>query len=679
MDAYQINASQCPFGFEFISKARFRDINFGPSGQNGEKIPVAGQEVERPGFVICRHCGKVQKNDQTHEHAFGCPARNKDKESNFLQSVFLYREFSSEAIKILVPVTGFEGSERRLNSFVAALQLGLRQHFGGSAYAISHLQTTVSQEPVPDSSVNKQYLVLYDTVPGGTGFLKQLMRSETLLVVLEKALQTLRNCSCQKDPARDGCYNCLFAYRNSYTMATTSRDTAIEMLSTILSHKDHLSQVHNLQGLSVDGLLDSELEALFLEGLKRLKRQGFTVDLRKEVIRGKPGSFLRIQDKTYEIEPQVELGQRDGVAIPSRADFVLWPARSTQEIKPIAVFTDGLNFHRQKMGLDFAQRMAILASGRFHVWNLTWKDVQAQVRTKADRIADLMQPADCPAGSQQFNKLLTKLSLEACRDWPSMDSFGLLSQFLYHSSKATMRSFALALAVCHLDMSGSKDSQTRRKWMDDIEEIAPYPVLDEIKACMEHSLVGRVESGPVRLFVQAEQSALQESDLQGIRVVCCLDDGQGAQEQVSFERSWINALRLFNIFQFLPKAFFVTTQGLQQGHHFELQNIFNSEAKKETTAASPESEDPAWLEAYELADPAVHPTLDELRKQGHQPPEVGYELIVNKKIVAEAELAWPSMQIAYLTEQQAADASAFREQGWTVYTIEKAESNDQEN
>ena len=680
LDAYQINTSQCPFGFEFISKARFRDINFGPAGQNGEKLSVAGEDMERPGFVICRHCGKVQHGEQAYQHAFGCPARNKDRESNFLQSVFLYREFTSEAIKILVPVTGFEGSQRRLNSFVAALQLGLRQHFGGSAYAIDHLQTTVSQEPVPDSAAVKQYLVLFDTVPGGTGFLKQLMRSENLLTVLERALHTLRNCSCQKDPGQDGCYNCLFAYRNSYTMSTTSRDTAIEILSTILAHKDHLSQVQNLQGVSVDGLLDSELEALFLEGLKQLKRQGFTVDLRKEVIRGKPGSFLRIQDRTYEIEPQVELGQRDGVAIPSRADFVLWPARSTEEIKPIAVFTDGLNFHRQRMGLDFAQRMAILASGRFRVWNLTWKDVRAQVRSKADRIADLLQPADSPAGSQKFNQLLTRLELEACRDWTSKDSFGLLSQYLHHASESTMRSFALALAVCHLDMAGSKDPQTRQNWMEEVEEIAPYPVADEIKACMEQSVVGRVESGPVRLFIQAERSALQKSDLQGIRIVCFLDDGESAQEEVHFERNWINTLRLFNIFQFLPKAVFVTNQGIRQGHYFELQDIFSSQAKREATAAeSPEDEDPAWREAYELADPAAQATLDSMREQGFSAPEVGYELIVDNRVVGEAELAWPSKKIAYLADDQSNDASRFREQGWTVHSIEASENREQEN
>ncbi len=678
MDAYQISASQCPFGFEFISKARFRDINFGPMGQNGENISVAGQEKERPGFKICRYCGKVQKTDGGHEHAFGCPAKDKTKQDNYIQSVFLYREFVSEAIKILVPVTGFEATEKRLNSFIAALQLGLRQHFGGSAYSIEHLQTTISQEPVSDSSVTKQYLVLFDTVPGGTGFLKQLMRSETMLIVLEKALNTLRTCSCHKDPGKDGCYNCLFAYRNSYSMATTSRDTAMEMLSQILAHKDQLTQVSNLQGLSVDGLLDSELEARFLEGIKRFQQLGMTIDMRKEVVRGKPGSFLRIQDRTYEIEPQVELGQSQNVVIPSRADFVFWPARSTEEIKPIAVFTDGLNFHRQRIGLDLAQRMAILASGGFQVWNLTWKDIQAQLKNKADKVADLLQPGDSPMGRQVFDQLLSKLKLEACRDWHSKDSFSLLIHSLSYPSKVTRQKYALALAISQLDLKGSKEAKIRSSWLEEASKYTPYPVLEEMKTLIDNSLVGQMESGPVQLLVLAEQSALKQSDIWGIHLICYLDDSEKSQEQVRFERSWINFLRLFNIFQFLPKAVFISSQGLQQGYYYDLQEVFSREAQEKQYVTPSENEDPAWQEAFELTDPSVHKLLKRLKKEGSQPPELGYELIVNNRIVAEAELAWPAEKVAYLTSDQVEDAASFEEQGWRIQAIEDI-SQGQEN
>jgi hypothetical protein len=65
---------------------------------------------------------------------------------------------------------------------------------------VHHLQTSVHEEPVANSTYRKKYLVLYDPVPGGTGCLKQLMRSEKpLLQVLEAALETLNTCPCNQN------------------------------------------------------------------------------------------------------------------------------------------------------------------------------------------------------------------------------------------------------------------------------------------------------------------------------------------------------------------------------------------------------------------------------------------------------------------------------------------------
>ncbi len=637
-------------------------------GLNAEQIAVAGKELERPGFIICNKCGKVQKGKKGIRHAFGCPARDKESDKNFVQSVFLYREFTSEAIKILLPVTGLEGSERRLNSFVAALQLGLKHHFGGSAYAIDHLQTTLSNEPVTDSALSKQYLVLFGTVPRGAGFLKQLMRSETMLTVLEKALTVLQTCRCQKDPDRDGCYNCLFAYRNSYTMATTSRETAMEMLSLILSYRDTLKQVNNLQNVRVDGLLDSELEALFLEGIKRFKQQGFSVELRKEVVRGKPGNFLRLGEQAYEIEPQVELGQRDGVAVPSRADFVFWPSRSRAEVKPIAVFTDGLTFHRNRLGQDTAQRMAILAGGRFHVWSLTWKDVQAQVRNKSERIADLLHPGDSRLGRNSFAQLLSKLGLEGCREWHTRDNFTFLMQYLQSPNQKTMQRYALAQAVSLLDMDGYRDREKRAAWLEEIDQWDTGFVLQGLGAHQQDGLIGGLESGPVRVFALGRPQALRTADVQGVSAVCCLDDGESALERVDFERSWINALRLYNIFQFLPGARFITRQGVAKGAYFALQ-WETADQESSTDKERAQNVDPTWKEIWELADPEAHSVLEKLKQQGRPAPAVGFELIVNGRVEAEAELAWPNDKEVYLTAEQIDMKDFFQEQGWSVCTV----------
>ena len=74
---------------------------------------------------------------------------------------------------MLLPLADL-GSESQLHSFVAAFQLGLKTRYGGK---VDHLRTLVYSEPDQEHEhIRRQYLVLYDTVPGGTGYLKDLTR-----------------------------------------------------------------------------------------------------------------------------------------------------------------------------------------------------------------------------------------------------------------------------------------------------------------------------------------------------------------------------------------------------------------------------------------------------------------------------------------------------------------------
>ena len=153
-DAYRLESDEVAFGFEFLYKATFREINFGEKGEFGEKVTVAGVELPRKGFSLCRHCGKVQERGGRIDHALTCTARSQAAPQNFIDCVYLYRDFTSEAIRILLPVTTFAGSERKHHSFLAALQLGLRRKFEGNE---DHLRVTDHEEPVPETAYRKKY------------------------------------------------------------------------------------------------------------------------------------------------------------------------------------------------------------------------------------------------------------------------------------------------------------------------------------------------------------------------------------------------------------------------------------------------------------------------------------------------------------------------------------------
>ncbi|MDB9305890.1 MULTISPECIES: DUF1998 domain-containing protein [Cyanophyceae] len=149
-----------------------------------------------------------------------------------LDVLYLYREFESESIRFLMPDESFWTPQGE-NSFIAAIQLGLKRKFRGK---VDHLHTTITEEPQPHTSLRKSFLYLFDTVPGGTGYLRQLIQKpQELQDVFQQALTIMKACSC-KERHEDGCYQCLFAYRNSFYQDYTSRKTAENLLSKLLQH-----------------------------------------------------------------------------------------------------------------------------------------------------------------------------------------------------------------------------------------------------------------------------------------------------------------------------------------------------------------------------------------------------------------------------------------------------------
>jgi DEAD/DEAH box helicase domain-containing protein len=432
-ESWAIDEPDFPFGFEFLTKAVFRDINFGERVAGAEAIEVAGMSAPRVGFRLCRHCGKVQRSRDEPEHTLTCPARNTEGEAAeagvYEDCLYLYREFASEAIRILLPATAFAGSDRRRHSFVAALQLGLKVKFRG---AVGHLQTTVYEEPVAGALHRKKYLFLYDTVPGGTGYLKQLMRSkEPLLEVLALALDALRACGCNREPPPvDGCYRCLYAYRNAADMPETSRETAKELLAEILRRRESLKPSAFLSKIEVNGLFDSELEARLVEALRRAGTPDRAVIVQKQVVQGKPGYFITVGDRSWTVEPQASIGPNDGVVGSSKADFLFRPTRGREGVLPIVLFTDGFHYHRDRVGEDMRQRTAIARSRRFHVWSLTWGDVENRFTPKPGRFTNFLTTGVNTGFARSLGEFVTRFSVETLRDAHVDDSFMWLIRFL---------------------------------------------------------------------------------------------------------------------------------------------------------------------------------------------------------------------------------------------------------
>jgi DEAD/DEAH box helicase domain-containing protein len=284
---------------EYIAKTTFREINLGENSGNGETLSVGGHQFTTKGFRVCGSCGKVliHRNDPK-DHAISCQYRRNVDRAKALEVLYLYREFESESIRFLMPNEGF-WSDKGLHSFIAALQLGLKEKFKGK---VDHLNVAISEEPQADSSIRKSFLYLYDSVPGGTGYLKQLIRDpEKLKDVFLKAQKIVTACGCE-----DGCYECLFAYRNSFEQDQTSRNTAKKLLKSLLNHWNTLAVIdHSLSSIKIDTNLDGELEKMLIEAIRVCQFPSLTnalgsekvfilPELRKEIFNGKTGYLLTI-------------------------------------------------------------------------------------------------------------------------------------------------------------------------------------------------------------------------------------------------------------------------------------------------------------------------------------------------------------------------------------------------
>lgn len=648
--AWRAGGDDLPFGFELLERATFRDLNFGVPSEQGRKSTIAGREAVRPGFEVCAICGTVQRAEaQGAEHSLACPARQEDVETPIEPCLYLYRELTSEALRVLLPLTEL-GSSRQLHSFMAALQLGLQELFGGS---VDHLRSTVYSEPVPGSVLRRQFLVLYDTVPGGTGYLAQLVEPAgdgqmPLFTAMERALARIEGCRCWSDPERDGCYRCLYAYRNSRDIDDTSAKAAADLLRRILAGKGSVETVDGLSSISVSGLLGSVLEARFLEALSRIEGDdGRRAAITRAVVRGKPGYRWTLGEAEWIIEPQVEPPAAETAGLRVSIDFELRPARAGDD-RRLAVFLDGWEYHRARIGLDLAQRMALGASGRWHVWSLTWDDLETSPRQNdaGDRL-ELAVP-----DRAALREWLQRVGLARAARVLERPLFDWLRTELCEG--LPWREIGGAVLAARMRHAGPADVTT---WGQMATRSAP-PAVRSVLAAIDPKLVA---TDLAELHPLVELMAVHDGADPALLVR--LDDGE-EHDEGALRWAWTRMLRLFQLLSPLANSWFVTTKGLAAAGLYE-----GIVAVRDATGGAPPV-DATWICRGEIAERYL-PLADRLAAAGVREPAVGLELPDRRGDTwCEAELAWEPEKVAITSREAADDALGSPAEGWHVFYLE---------
>ncbi len=679
--AFKAPESETLWGVEYLRKATFREINFGRADAELE-VEIGGRKTPEKGFRVCKKCGRVFDETKGRiEHRPYCDyfLKEKKKQNEIeLDCFYLYREFESEAIRMLTPLGEMDVEELQ-PSIIAAFLTGLKEYFHG---AVDHLQVAVVEEPVADSHVKKRIITIYDQIPGGTGYLKELLKTpDRFFDMLQMARDKLKNCECAKDEEKNGCYRCIYTRRMNRDLSKIKRTEALAFLQSVLAMRDRLKEVTALSEIPVFGLFESELEKRFIEALRRVEyknAEGQTVraELKKQVVGGVPGYLYQIGDRVYEIFQQYDIGENEGVERPSRADFLIRSTRQSQDnFKPIAVFTDGFEYHGDILSKkseysfhqDLLKRWTISRSGRLRCWSISYDDV----KRKFDETAGGYSDDDSPFLRCRPAEMLLRQGKAQERSWarlPETNSFDSLIRFLSAPEEATAGdwedvafNFAHELAFAP---DGKKVGTELSAARETVEKLLSTIAYRNYEASVEELTRRKTTAngaffastfyvGPIRC------DAALARDKKGDDVAFIFrinDEDLVLTDRQEFKQVWNYALRALNVLQFLPGAALVTTRFVREGF------------------AVPEAASSQNDECDELSDafPEVEGILTIVRQNGWPFPSVGWELDVDGEVRGAAELAWPQRKIAVLTEPD--DRDAFVADGWRI--VEVDEEND---
>ncbi|MDN5939317.1 MAG: hypothetical protein L0H83_11735, partial [Salinisphaera sp.] len=448
--------------------------------------------------------------------------------------------------------------------------------------------------------------------------------------------------------------------RNSLERERISRTVAHKLLTQMLRYRSDLTAVRNLTAQAGNTLLESVLEKRFLEALRR-EHGGQRFQLKDKLVNGQHGYQVQAGDRRWQLELQVSLSEQDGVTVPCKPDFVFWPDDGEDDL-PVAVFTDGWQYHKDIVTDDLAKRMAVAKSGRFSVWTLTWDDVDAARNGKDDDAPNgwsrLLEGGNAKA---VVEKLCAAQSIGVWSDFHQRPPFTQLHQGLAGGRPEPLRCLASVLAIAmqggEVDDGALQDFQQGAFWqrLGDYDLVPAgsdvrwgyrrWPKVMQWSAGLTPQQLTHWMSGDCAItsepavVAQWLPDSLSEDDL---------------------NTNWRQLWQCLNLL--LP------LRCLWAGHA----DMDGLAALKDSPLLHADAAQLGqdWQDALELADPAVQPWLQVLIQEGATAPETGYELLDDRGcFLAEAELAWAASGVAVCLEGCEADQSHFEKQGWAVFVV----------
>ncbi|MGA5411669.1 DEAD/DEAH box helicase [Streptomyces lavendulocolor] len=398
------------FGVDFTRHAKIRTLNLGLDREEGSStVPVAGADVRLNPFYVCTSCGGATAEGRpvvdvpqhaltdsgaastaaAAHHLLWCPRRRtretpaagpaEQQGKGEDVPLLLAHELTTEAVRILLPASVARAKER-LASFTAALFAGIGAQYGGDPDHIDIAEATMPDHLGADGSDwPRRFLVVYDRLPGGTGYLHRLASADGFRDVLLKARDVVEDCGC-REKGLDGCHQCLLRRVPAADYDKVSRNEVRQMLEDLLGEDGsrwRTSPVATTRHIPLERQAESDLEILFIETLQewaRLADSGATADA-YTTSAGTYALDLRLTGDdgatvSWRVSQQRAL---DG----TRPDILL--ERLDAPGPRVAVYLDGFAYHatpeHNRLADDATKRTGLRSEG-LRVFQLSYDDVK---------------------------------------------------------------------------------------------------------------------------------------------------------------------------------------------------------------------------------------------------------------------------------------------------------------
>ena len=480
------------FGVRDLPRVELRWLNLG--SERGEELVLSGRKFTAGLFTVCSRCGHVPApahQPPRYGHQPWCPHRDagtvaagrteqltleaggeKPGEAEDEQARFaLGRTLATQGLLVHVPRLVSVSDDFAVPSLTAALKLGLRECLGGDPDHLGVSTVRVNEDVAGDETEGTVHgvaecLLLFDQVPGGTGYLTQFAVPEAMRRLLMTAYLRVRDCECGKDE-RLSCPECLLPYTGA-NQEQVSRASAEQTLYRLL-----IDDLHPEDGAEIAELSDAApatpADAVIVAppdlrapepdapgrgaaaGTDAASASGATHpnasggpehvgnwEISAEAPAGDPGSALELRfrellrehllARSFDVESRSRAGRTEMlIKAPgskaswrmeaevdlgtTRADFLF--THDDARVRNVAVYLDGATFHygqgAAKIAEDIAKRAGLHSRG-YLPWTLTWADLerfaaQAGADTAWYTDAPALEPVQRAANSQQVDML----------------------------------------------------------------------------------------------------------------------------------------------------------------------------------------------------------------------------------------------------------------------------------